>query len=104
MALGIFIIFVGYSIRRKGNASFITGNNKTFVPKDEKKLTERIGIVVFSFGVETVLFPVIFHVIHGIEGYYFAILALLHIMVVFFSCFSTKWKSSAIQRRNSYIS
>lgn len=40
MVLGLFIIFVGYSLRRKGKTSFIAGNHKVFVPKDEKKLAE----------------------------------------------------------------
>lgn len=83
MVFGIFIIVVGFSLRRKGKTSFIAGNNEVFVPKDEKKLAERIGIVVILFGIETVLFPVIFHVIRSIEGYHFGILALLHIFVVF---------------------
>ncbi|PLR96875.1 hypothetical protein [Bacillus sp. T33-2] len=83
MALGILIIFVGYSLRRKGKTSFIAGNNEVFVPKNEKKLAERIGLVVILFGIETVLFPITFQVIHGIEGYYFAIVALVHIFIVF---------------------
>lgn len=83
MALGIVIIFVGYSLRRKGKTSFIAGNNEVFIPKDEKKLAERIGLVVILFGAETVLFTVVFQVINGMEGCHFAILALLHILVVF---------------------
>ncbi|CAG9614845.1 hypothetical protein BACCIP111899_04078 [Bacillus rhizoplanae] len=92
MALGILIIFVGYSLRRKGETSFIAGNNKVFIPKDEKKLAERIGLVVILFGAETVLFPVVFQVINGIEGYHFAILALLHILVVFVLMFCDQMK------------
>jgi hypothetical protein len=83
MVLGILIIFVGYSLRRKGKTSFIAGNNEFFVPKNEKKLAERIGLVIILFGVETTLFPVVFQLIEGIEGYHFAILALLHILAVF---------------------
>ncbi|MBO1580447.1 hypothetical protein [Bacillus sp. XF8] len=83
MALGIVIIFVGYSLRRKGKTSFIAGNNEVFVPKNEKKLAERIGLVIILFGLETVLFPIIFQVFNGIEGYHFTILVFLQILVVF---------------------
>ncbi|MCM3217730.1 hypothetical protein M3612_24995 [Niallia taxi] len=83
MALGILIIFVGFSLRKKGKTSFIAGNNEVFVPKNEKKLAERIGLVIILFGIETVLFLVFFQLIKGIEGYHFAILALIHILVVF---------------------
>jgi len=83
MALGVLILFVGYSLKRKGKTSFIAGNNEVFVPKDEQKLADRIGLVVIIFGIETVLFPIIFQFIKGIEGYHFAILALIHIFVVF---------------------
>ncbi len=83
MTLGILIIFVGVSLRIKGKTSFIAGNNEVFVPKNEKKLAERIGLVIILFGIETVLFPVVFQLVKGIEGYHFAILALIHILVVF---------------------
>ncbi|WP_462409886.1 hypothetical protein [Neobacillus sp. Marseille-QA0830] len=83
MALGILIIFVGFSLRRKGKTSFIAGNNEVFVPKNEKKLAVRIGLVIIIFGIETVLFPALFQLIKGIEGYHFVILALFHVLVVF---------------------
>ncbi|NHM34031.1 hypothetical protein G8761_26290 [Bacillus sp. C11] len=55
-----------------------------FVPKNEKKLAGRIGFVVMLFGVETALFPVVFKFFYSIEGYHFAVLAVLHIFAVFF--------------------
>ncbi|MGM9926016.1 MAG: hypothetical protein ACI35R_17355 [Bacillus sp. (in: firmicutes)] len=84
MVLGIVIILVGSSIIRKGKTSFIAGNNEMFVPKNEKKLSGRIGFVVMLFGGETVLFPVVYKLINGIEGYHFAVLAVLHILTIFF--------------------
>lgn len=84
MALGSVIVYVGFSIKRKGKTSFIAGNNEVFLPKNEKKLAGRIGFVIMLFGMETVLFPVVYQFLNGIEGYHFAVLAVLHIFAVFF--------------------
>ncbi|MBM7602765.1 putative sodium:solute symporter family permease YidK [Metabacillus crassostreae] len=83
MVLGVVIVIVGFSVNRKGKTSFIAGNNEMFVPKNEKKLAERIGFVIMLFGIETVLFPVIYKYIHGVEGYHFAVIAVFHIFAVF---------------------
>jgi hypothetical protein len=83
MALGSVIVYVGFSIKRKGKTSFIAGNNEVFLPKNEKKLAGRIGFVIMLFGMETVLFPVVYQFLNGIEGYHFAVLAVLHILAVF---------------------
>lgn len=58
-------------------------NNAVFVSKNEKKLAERIGLVVILFGVETVLFPVVYQFLNGVEGYHFVVLAVLHILALF---------------------
>ncbi|RDU37898.1 hypothetical protein DRW41_08785 [Neobacillus piezotolerans] len=83
IALGFVIIFVGISIKHKGKTSFIAGNNEIFVPRNERKLAERIGLVIMLFGVETVLFPIAYHFFSGIQGYQFTILAVLNILAVF---------------------
>ncbi|RFU60924.1 hypothetical protein [Peribacillus glennii] len=83
MVLGVVIIYVGFSVTRKGKTSFIAGNNELFFPKNEKKLAGRIGLVIMLFGVETFLFPAIYHFLDGVEGDHFAVLAVLHILCVF---------------------
>ena len=80
--VGLLIIFVGFAINRKGNTSFIAGNNGVFIPKDEKKLALRISINVIVFGIEVVLFPIIYHFIE-ISGSYIAILAVFHLLTSF---------------------
>ena len=84
MAAGIVIIVVGISIKRKGKTSFIAGNNEIFVPKDEKKLAGRIGLIVILFGVESFLFPLVFQLIEGMTGTHFAVLAGLQLLAIFF--------------------
>jgi len=64
IGLGIVIIIVGFSIKRKGKTSFIAGNNEMFVLKNERKLADRIGFVVMLFGVETAFFPIIYKLIN----------------------------------------
>lgn len=83
IVLGLVIIFVGFSIKQKGKTSFIAGNNEVFVPKNEKKLAGRLGFVIMLFGLETVLFPIVYQFLNGIEGYHFAILAVPHMLAVF---------------------
>jgi len=83
IALGFIIIFVGFSVIRKGKTSFIAGNHDFFVPKNEKKLAKQIGFVIILFGAETVMIPVIYPFLKGIEGYHFAVLAVLHMLAVF---------------------
>lgn len=81
--LGLVIMYVGKKVEQSGKTSFIAGNNEWFVPKYEKKLAERIGFVLILFGLETVLFPIVLQLVKGVEGYYFAIVALFHIFIVF---------------------
>ena len=81
--IGVIIFIGGYLIQKNGNTSFIAGNNKVFVPRNEVKLAKRIGWVVMLFGFETMLFPLLFHFIKFIEGYHFVILAVLHLLLVF---------------------
>ena len=81
--IGVIIIIGGYLIRQNGNTSFIAGNNKVFVPRNEVKLANRIGWVVMLFGLEIMWFPLIFHFIKFIEGYHFVIIAVLHLLLVF---------------------
>ncbi|OIK06294.1 hypothetical protein BIV59_21570 [Bacillus sp. MUM 13] len=83
MAAGILIFIAGYSLRKRGKTSFIAGNNKVFVPNNEKKLAGRIGTVVMLFGSITILFPIVFQMIDGLEGYHFAIIAAVHLVAVF---------------------
>ena len=85
--IGFLISLGGYSIRNKGDTSFIAGNNKVFIPRNEKKLADRIGWVVLAFGIETIVFPIVFYFIKVIEGYHFVILAVLHLFVVFIYMF-----------------
>ena len=80
--IGVIIIIGGYLIRQNGNTSFIAGNNKVFVPRNEVKLANRIGWVVMLFGLEIMWFPLIFHFIKFIEGYHFVIIAVLHLLLV----------------------
>ncbi len=81
--IGIFIIFSGFLIKKKGNTSFIAGNNQSFLPNNEIKLAKRIGWVVIVFGVETLVFPILFNYVKIIEGYHLAILAVIHLILVF---------------------
>ena len=81
--IGILLIMSGNSIRKRGKTSFIAGNNEVFIPKNEKKLAKRIGWLLVSFGYETVAFPIFFYFIKILEGYHFAILAILHLATVF---------------------
>ena len=81
--IGVIIFIGGYLIQKNGNTSFIAGNNKVFVPRNEVKLAKRIAWIVMLFGFETMLFPLLFHFIKFIEGYHFVILAVLHILLVF---------------------
>lgn len=80
--VGLVFIYIGRSVKRKGLTDFIAGNNEWFVPKNERKLAERIGAVIILFGVETVLFPVIYLLADGIKGSHFAILAVLHMLII----------------------
>ena len=83
MVIGVIIIFVGWNVRKKGTTAFIAGNNEVFVPKNERKLADRIGSLVMLFGAITILFPIAFQLINGIEGFHFAILAGIHLLFVF---------------------
>lgn len=82
MALGLVIIGVGIYIRGKGKTAFIAGNNEVFVPKNEKRLAGRIGAAVLLFGIETVLFPLLYQLIDGLKGCHFAVLAVVHLLAV----------------------
>ena len=85
--IGILLILSGNSIRKRGKTSFIAGINEVFIPKNEKKLAERIGWLLILFGFETVSFPMVFYFIKIIEGYHYAILAIFHLIIVFiFMC------------------
>ncbi|RDI45566.1 hypothetical protein [Falsibacillus pallidus] len=79
---GLLIIFVGYSVKKKGKTSFIAGNNEVFTPKNEKTLAARSGINIIVFGIEVVLFPIAYHFIE-LEGSILAILAVAHLLIFF---------------------
>lgn len=83
IVIGILIIMSGYSIRKKGNTSFLAGNNDVFIPKNEAKLAERISWIVIFFGIETIVFPLVFYFIKIVEGYHYAILAVIHLLAIF---------------------
>lgn len=83
IVIGLIIISIGLSIRRRGETSFIAGNNVLFVPKNEKKLAERIGLVLSTFGFVTVMFPIVYQLVDGVEGYYYAVIAVIHLLSVF---------------------
>ncbi|MGD6856026.1 hypothetical protein ACQCVO_13200 [Bacillus infantis] len=82
MALGLVIAWVGIYIRQKGKTTFIAGNNLVFVPKNERLLAGRIGAAVLLFGIETVLFPLLYQLIDGLKGSHFAVLAVVHVLAV----------------------
>ena len=81
--IGILFLIGGYLIRKNGHTSFIAGNNKVFMPRNEMKLANRIGLVVMLFGFETIMFPLLFHFIRFVEGYHFVSIAVLHLLLVF---------------------
>ncbi|MCP8968458.1 hypothetical protein [Ectobacillus ponti] len=83
MIAGALIAYIGYSVRRKGLTAFLAGNQDVFVPKNEKVLAGRIGLVIMLFGVETLLFPLAFQLIPGVSGTHFAVLAALHLLATF---------------------
>jgi hypothetical protein len=87
MVIGIVLIISGNSIRKRGKTSFIAGINEVFIPKNEKKLAERIGWLLILFGFETVAFPMFFYFIKILQGYHFAILAIIHLVIVFIFMF-----------------
>ena len=80
--IGVIIFIGGYLIQKNGNTSFIARNNKVFVPRNEVKLANRIGWVVMLFGLEIMLFPLIFRFLKFIECYHFVIIAVLHLLLV----------------------
>lgn len=80
---GILLIKVGLYVRKKEKTSFIAGHRQLFHVRDEKKLASRIGWVVVLFGIETVLFPIIFQLIPRIDGTVFLGLAMIHLAAVF---------------------
>ncbi|WP_433750489.1 hypothetical protein [Falsibacillus pallidus] len=79
---GLLIIFVGFSVKKKGKTSFIAGNNEVFVPKNEKRLAARVGINIIIFGLEVVLFPIAYQII-DLEGSFLGILAVVHLLIFF---------------------
>ncbi|MBP3951682.1 hypothetical protein [Bacillus suaedae] len=83
MLCGLTVIFIGNKVRVSGKTTFIAGNHVTFHPQNEQKLAIRIGILLMVLGLETLLFPLVFHLISGIEGYHFAVVVFLHVFVVF---------------------
>lgn len=88
---GLIIIFEGFSIKRKGKTSFIAGNNDIFIPNDEKKLASRLGINVVIFGVEIILFPIVYYFIE-LRGNYIVILAVFHLLIFFLLMFLDQLK------------
>lgn len=80
---GIFIILVGLYVRKKEKTSFIAGHNQLFHAKNEKRLASRIGLVIVLFGIETVLFPIIFQLIPRLDGTAFLVVAMIHSAAVF---------------------
>lgn len=83
MAAGFFIIAAGILICRNGSVSFIAGSGDMFRPYNEAKLAKRFGWTVISFGIWTILFPILFHLLHGLTGSHFVILAAVHLGAVF---------------------
>lgn len=81
--LSIFFVYVGYSIKKRQNTSFVAGNNEIFVPKNERKLAGRIGLIIMLIGIETIVFPAVFQLISVVNGIHFAILAVINIALIF---------------------
>lgn len=82
-AAGTLMIIVGLYVRKKGKTTFIAGNNQMFHAKNEKRLASQIGWILTFFGIETVLFPIIFQLIPGIDGTIFFVLAIINLAAVF---------------------
>ena len=80
--LGIFFVYVGYSIKKRQNTSFVAGNNEIFVPKNERKLAG-LGLIIMLFGIETIVFPAVFQLSSVVNGIYFVILAFINITLIF---------------------
>jgi hypothetical protein len=84
LLFGCFFIFLGFFIWKKGSTSFIAGYKEMFTPKNEKKLAKRIGILIMIFGAETIVLLMTNLFVIEFQGYYYAVLAMLHLLFVFF--------------------
>lgn len=82
-AAGTLMIIVGLYVRKKGKTTFIAGNNQMFHAKNEKRLAAQIGCIIIVFGIETVLFPIVFQLIPRIDGAIFLVLAIINLAAVF---------------------
>lgn len=83
IALGFLFIIVGSFVRKRGIPTTITGKHGLFFAKDKKKLANRMGLVLLIFGVEMVIFPWVYLVFEGVEGYHLAIFAIFHFFLLF---------------------
>ncbi|WP_241765073.1 hypothetical protein [Bacillus mycoides] len=52
--------------------------------KNEKKLAKQIGKVIIAFGFETMLLIVVNVFIINVDGFFYGVLAILHILIVLF--------------------
>lgn len=80
---GFFIAF-GWLFKKRGNMHFIAGYETNFYrPKNEKRLVNRIGILIMLFGVETFVLMIL-HLFNAawFSGLIYGILAIVHALVL----------------------
>jgi hypothetical protein len=80
---GFFIAF-GWLFKKRGNLHFIAGYETNFYrPKHEKKLVNRIGVLIITFGVETFVLMVL-HLFSAswFSGLIYGILAIVHVIIL----------------------
>ncbi|WJE15083.1 hypothetical protein QRD89_15360 [Halobacillus sp. ACCC02827] len=92
--IGLLLCGTGLSVAKKGKTAFIAGYHTTFHPKDEPKLAKRFGFLLCLFGVETMVFPLLYS-LGWMEGTHYAMLAVLNIMLALFFLAMDQWGSGS---------
>ncbi|ETT84685.1 hypothetical protein C174_02314 [Bacillus mycoides FSL H7-687] len=81
--LSSFFLVLGAFIWKKGKVNFFAGVREGML-KNEKKLAKQIGKVIIAFGFETMLLIVVNVFIINVDGFFYGVLAILHILIVLF--------------------